>query len=112
MVAPEGEAKRRVKLRDHCATCGKRYPEPRRWAYCSKKCERERKGFDDMPTVADADAYLTLANQLETAMPAERAEIRKKMRALERPVIAIARSTLRELGAEHRRKEHRRDDDA
>ncbi len=100
MVAPEGAAKRRKKLRDHCATCGKVYPRRRRWAYCSKQCERERDGWTDLPSVADPHEYLALDKRLETAMPWEKPAIRKRMAELECAQSQEARAILREMGRE------------
>lgn len=86
MVAPIKS--KRVKWRHRCSTCGATYKRPRKWAYCSKACERARDGIDGAPVLM-VDHYLALAVQLESAAPGERAEILAKMRALEvHPVVA------------------------
>jgi hypothetical protein len=88
MVAPADGAKR-IKWRHHCSTCGVLYERPRKWAYCSKKCERERVGFEEPSPIRDVGHYLDLAVRLESAAPWERADLIAQMRALEvHPVVA------------------------
>lgn len=74
------------KMRDHCATCGVRYPAPRTWAYCSKACENGRRGRDPNDS-GDADAHLVrftdeqlrLHRELEDAMPNERGPLLERL---------------------------------
>lgn len=79
------------KMRDHCATCGVRYPTPRTWAYCSKACENGRRGRDPNDS-GEADAHLELHHaeqlrlrrQLEVAMPWEREQLLQQIADCER----------------------------
>lgn len=86
MVAPT--AKWKVKWRTHCATCGKPFDRPDRWAYCSKPCELARRGFVSRAQerrgelgreVGAAREYLRLAALLEDAPMHEREAIRQRM---------------------------------
>jgi hypothetical protein len=74
----------RTKWRQHCSTCGVQFAAPQTWAYCSKKCEDERRGFAALeareeqisewlhPLYAER---LELRLRLEVAMPWERGDL-------------------------------------
>lgn len=96
MVAPNPGAPRRRKLRRHCSTCGVIFDKPSTWAYCSKDCERNRRGRDPSESVG-ADQWLDpiyarrlqLGLQLEVAMPWEKAELLEQIEATEREEAAV-----------------------
>lgn len=96
MVAPNPGAPRRRKLRRHCSTCGVIFDTPSTWAYCSKDCERNRRGRDPSESVG-ADQWLDpiyarrlqLGLQLEVAMPWEKAGLREQIAATEREEAAV-----------------------
>lgn len=96
MVAPNPGAPRRRKLRRHCSTCGVIFDKPSTWAYCSKDCERNRRGRDPSES-AGADQWLDpiyarrlqLGLQLEVAMPWEKAGLREQIAATEREEAAV-----------------------
>jgi hypothetical protein len=79
------------KMRDHCATCGKRYETPTTWAYCSKACEHARSGYDRSDSGA-ADAWLLpiheerlrLRVQLENAPRRDHTELLTRIAQAER----------------------------
>lgn len=97
MVAPT--AKWKVKWRTHCATCGKPFQRPDRWAYCSKPCELARRGFVSRAhqrrgelgrEVGSTREYLRLAALLEDSPMHEREEIRARMLQHVQPEIVEA----------------------
>lgn len=96
MVAPNPGAPRRPKWRHHCCTCGVKFDAPQKWAYCSKDCERNRRGRDPSESVG-ADQWLDpiyarrlqLGLQLEVAMPWEKAGLREQIAATEREEAAV-----------------------
>ncbi len=98
MVAPNpGAPRRKRKYRHHCSNCGVIFDEPdRTWAYCSKDCERNRRGRDPSESVG-ADQWLDpiyarrlqLGLQLEVAMPWEKAGLREQIEATEREEAAV-----------------------
>lgn len=100
MVAPKPGAPRRRKYRHHCSTCGVIFDHPQTWAYCSKDCERNRRGRDPSESLG-ADEWLDpiyerrlkLGLQLEVAMPWEREDLLIRIAETEREEAAV-RETL------------------
>ena len=96
MVAPNPGAPRRPKWRHHCCTCGVKFDAPQKWAYCSKDCERNRRGRDPSESVG-ADQWLDpiyarrlqLGLQLEIAMPWEKAGLREQIAETEREEAVV-----------------------
>lgn len=99
MVAPNPGAPQRpkkVKWRRHCSTCGVLFDKPSTWAYCSKDCERNRRGRDPSES-AGADEWLDpiyarrlqLGLKLEVAMPWEREKLLEQIAATEREEAAV-----------------------
>lgn len=77
------------KLRHHCSTCGLQFDRPQGWAYCSKDCERGRRGLDRTISESGVDSWLdriyerrlALGRRLEVAMPWEREELQSQIAA-------------------------------
>jgi len=87
MVARKAPRPRRKrKWRFHCSTCGEPFEHAQLYAYCSKDCERDRRGRNEPPPMREeaVDGYLDLARRLESAMPFERKDILARMAELQR----------------------------
>lgn len=79
------------RMRNHCATCGVKFAKPKGYAYCSKACENNRRGFDRVAneTEMGVDSWLDriyarrldLGRDLEIAMPWDQEKIRKAIAA-------------------------------
>ncbi|MGB3935169.1 MAG: DUF3102 domain-containing protein [Burkholderiales bacterium] len=90
-----------AKNRTRCSTCGKPFEQPRRWAYCSKRCEKDRRARPDpqdldLPDVVDERLRLRVA--LESASPGERAALLRMLAQNEQREVAM-RDALAEIGA-------------
>lgn len=87
-----------VKIRSRCSTCGKPRP-PSTWAYCSKACERARRGRDRVAS-GDTDAWLIrftaerlrLDDLRRQAMPWDRAAIEAQIVRLDAEEAAMRES--------------------
>jgi hypothetical protein len=84
------------KMRHHCSTCGVVFDAPRTWAYCSKACERGRRGRDPSEKVG-ADEFLEpiyerrlqLCVELESAPAYERDRLRRMIAETDRQESAV-----------------------
>lgn len=82
----------RTKWRQHCSTCGKQFDAPQTWAYCSKGCEKDRRGLAALEAREDSiDEWLNptfaermdLREKLRIAMPWDRVKILEQITANE-----------------------------
>lgn len=91
------------KLRLHCATCGTQFDQPQGWAYCSKACERGRRGADR--DIEDSHwlrriyvRRLALGVRLESAPPCDRQRLLAEI-AQTHEAEALVREHLAEANA-------------
>lgn len=87
-----------MKMRWHCATCAKAFPQAKSYAYCNRTCERARVGREGRRDREDVlermlqplfAERLRLATMLETAAPGDRPSLLRQIHATEQQEDAV-----------------------